>query len=59
MKIINYPVYNHLYNLSKILALFVMVVEVINQDWIVDDVQKNMQQLPILLEKFVLIKKIE
>jgi hypothetical protein len=36
-----------------------MVVEVINQDWIVDDVQKNMQQLPILLEKFVLIKKIE
>jgi hypothetical protein len=36
-----------------------MVVEVINQDWIVDDVQKNMQQLQILLEKFVLIKKIE
>ena len=28
MKIINYPVYNHLYNLSKILALFVVVVEV-------------------------------
>ena len=55
MKIISYQVYNRLYSLPKILALFVIIeAVVINLNWMFDGVQMSMRLLRTWLATFVL-----